>query len=504
LALFFILLTLLLACSGKAQAVQGVPLQLMMDLPPVSLNPRSTIDANGQRLNALFFRGLTRIDANLKAQPDLARSWKTSSGGLKIDFEIAPDQTDHELQPITAQKIAACLNFYFKGKPTSPYIASFPNWISAEATSNERVTLQLSKPDPYILKNISLLRYFRVKGVAEPCTEPTPGAELVASNAYYMAPWVAYPESEMLLLPESVKRPDLKPIHISFVEDDNTRVLKLIRGEVDATQLSLSVAKEHWLLTHYSDRFKSIVRDGVAVGYLAFNLRDPLLQDRRIREAISLGIDRGDIVKNKLYGSGTLAGSLLSPQLQESSYHVFAYDPEKAKQLLAQAGYSIAHPLVLHYKTTPVREGYEQGLIFKDMLAKIGVNLVLDLVEPAVFTASVKKGKYQLYASRWLGVADGSILYRTLYSKNPDNRTGYSNPAVDRLLEKAVSELDEQRRIILLKEVQEIAAQDLPFFPLWFWNTNLILRKDAPFFSTLTPKSLSLSGALEPMLLERD
>jgi peptide/nickel transport system substrate-binding protein len=489
-------------CSKPDKKSPGT-LEFLLDQPPVSLNPRSAIDANGQRLNALLFRALTRIDQNLKAVPDLATTWKMSGTGgrYQVEFQMNNTELDHELSPITAEKMAECLENYRVGKPTSPYLAAFPNWIST-SHSGHSVVLGLSKPDPYLLRNISLLRYFRVEGQTSPCFEPKQAA-LITSGSYFIKPWVVNPESEMMLMPETRLHPALRPLHISFIEDDNTRILKLLRGEIDATQNTLTVAKEHWLAEKHPDQFTNLLRVGVVVSYMAFNLRDPILKDRRIRQAITLAIDRDAVVQNKMFGFGMKAGSILFPELPESGFHEFEYNVEKARTLLGEAGYSVDHPLTLHYKTTPVREGFEQGLVFKDMLSKIGVELVVDMVEPAVFTASVKTGKFQIYSSRWLGVADASILYRTLYSKSPDNRSGYSNPEVDRLLDLAVAEMDDKKRATLMKQVQEISAEDLPNFPLWFWGNGLLFRKGAPYFSDLKPENVSLSGALEPMLVLR-
>jgi ABC-type transport system substrate-binding protein len=74
---------------------------------------------------------------------------------------------------------------------------------------------------------------------------------------------------------------------------------------------------------------------------------------------------------------------------------------------------------------------------------------------------------------------------------------------MDQILEKAITELDPAKRIPLMQEVQEIAARDLPYFPLWFWNEGLLVRKNDPGLMKIQPEDLSLSGALEPILLMR-
>jgi ABC-type transport system substrate-binding protein len=486
----------------------------MMDRPPVSLNPRSTVDANGQRLNALMFRALTRIDADLNPQPDLAQSWKFGDGGKSLQFLIPPDSD------IGAQKIAQCLETYRAGKPISPYMGSFPNWLSTEAKGNA-VILHFSKPDPYVVRNLSLLRYFGVQGQEVPCIEPG-NAPLITSGPYTQSPWQSAPDSEMFLkpvikniasnpsqkVPETLPQilpPALRPLHITFIEDDNTRVLKLLRGDVDATLNTLSVGKTDWLNRTHSNQFNYIQRDSVRVGYVSFNFRDPILKIQKVRQAIAHAIDRELIAHTKLHDYVVVAGSLLYPSLPESLSTAFAYDPELSKRLLDDAGFPLkdGKRFTIVYKTTPVREGFEQALIFKDMLAKVGIELTLEMVEPAVYLASVRKGNFQMIAGVWLGVADGSILYRTLYSKNADNRGAYSNPTVDAILEKAVGEMDDKKRIAEMQEVQRIAADELPYFPLFFWGNGLIVRKGAPFFSDLKPGDLSLSGALEPTLIKR-
>lgn len=443
-----------------------------------------------------MFRALTRIDADLNPQPDLAQSWTFKDGGKTVEFKISPTSE------ISAQKIAQCLEQYRAGKPISPYIGSFPNWLSTEASGNV-VDLHFSKADPYVLRNLSLLRYFGVVGKETPCVEPSHGAALITSGPYTQSPWQSAPETDMWLRPAAYK--NLRPIHVSFIEDDNTRVMKLLRGDIDATLNTLSVGKTFWLNNHYSDKFDYIQRISVRVGYISFNFRDPILKIKKVRQAISHAIDRDLIAHTKLHDFVVVAGSLLSPSLPESWSSSISYDPELSKRLLDEAGFPMkdGKRFSIVYKTTPVREGFEQALIFKDMLAKVGIELVLEMVEPAVYLASVRKGNFQMIAGVWLGIADGSILYRTLYSRNPDNRGAYSNPDVDALLERAISEMNDKKRIAEMQQVQRIAADELPYIPLFFWGNGLIVRKGAPFFSDIKPANLSLSGALEPTLILR-
>ncbi len=507
----FFLVSLCVVHGAQAKQLETPPaLRVMLDRGPATLNPRRSTDAPGQRLGALIFRALTRMDAHLSAQPDLASDWEIIDGGKTWKFKIRPGQLDQSGQPITATAMAQCLEQYRQGKPVSILKASFPDWLGTEAQADS-ILFRLSKSSPYLAANVSLLRYFRIQGKDTPCTDPNPGDVVVASGPFKPRVWqpgaAGTSEDEIWLDPVPfIKVPGLdvhsaRPLHFLYVQDDNTRLLKLLRNEVDVTQTALSLAKQRWLLNHYPDRYDLIERTGVPVSYLAMNLRDPILGRREVRQAIALAIDRESIVRYTLHNFCALAGSFLAPSLPESFQSQFEYDPARSEQLLDQAGLRRAGPgqprFKLKYRSTPVREGIETALIFQNMLKKIGIELTIDAVEPAVFFASIRKGQFQLYSSRWIGVSDGSILFRTLRSGQLDNRVGYKDAVMDALLDQAVGEIDVKRRTELIQQAQRKMAEDLPYFPLWYWKTSLVVRHG---FGGLKGDELSMSGAYEPIL----
>jgi len=467
-----------------------------MSQQPVSLNPRGAQDAAGQRIGALLFRGLTRINADLQAEPDLATDWSVSRDGKTWTFTIKPS-VDQGGEPIDANRMANCLEQYRIGKPSSPLRTGFPHWKSTRADGS-RVLIELTHSDPFLARNVSLLRYFRAEiPGAEPCADLPSQALGIGSGAYRMARWTMAPEGVLDLISMA---PDSPSIHFDFIRDDTTLALKLLRGDSDITQNSLSLAKTRWLSREHGARFTVIERDGVNVSYLAFNLRDPVLAKLPVRQAIAMAIPREEIVKNKLFGFCKLADTLLSPLLPGSHGTPLAYNPALSEKVLDGAGYPRGADgvrLRFRYKTTPARDGIELALMMQDGLKKIGIALDLDVVEPAVFQSSVRKGAYQLHSSRWIGVADASILYRTLHSKQSNNRWGYKSAEMDALLDRAMAEGDDRKRAALFKSVQTKAAEDLPFVPLWYWNNALIVRKDLEAEGRRV--KISLSGALEPL-----
>lgn len=466
-----------------------------VDTAPATLNPRFTLDATGQRINMLLFRALTRVDAHLKTSPDLAASWKPLDGGKKWRFELAKNLLDHAGMPITASDVRDCLQQYFQGTPASPLKGSFPNWKEIRA-EKDAVVFELTAVDPFLPRNVSLLRFFRVAGEPVPCREPKRGEKIIGSGDYRMEPFDLNPEQKIVMSPIDSARPKLI---FEIVRDETSRLLKLLKGDADALQNSFSPTKTDWLLKNHGDRFRLLERDGVNVSYLAFNLRDPILSNLKVRRAIAAAIDREKITRNKLKGFAKLAGSFLSPELPESAQSEFKFDPVESERLLDEAGYpkkSDGKRLKLKYKTTPNKDGFETAQILQEMLGRVGIEIELEMVESAVFFASIRKGNFQLYSSRWIGISDGSIYQRTLKSDHADNRVKYANTDMDRWIMETQNEMDDQKRIRTLALIQAKMGEDLPYFPLWFWTNALILKKGVV---GLEAKELSLSGSYVPL-----
>ncbi len=472
------------------------PIRILLDLPPITLNPRMAFDASGQRLAALLYSGLTRLDATLDPHPDLALRWWPESQGRVWKFTLAPGRVDHGGRKIDAPRVLECVEQYRIGKPVSTVRAGFLGWKATHLVGRDTLVFTLDRGDPYFPRNASVLRYF-TNAAGEPCREPGQDGA-IGSGPYRSSDPSLAPEQRLDLLP--VGHLGL-PVSFLFVRDETTRALKLLKGEAVAAQNALSLAKTRWIERRHSDRFSVLERDGVSVSYLSFNTKDPILSRLAVRKAIALAIDRRAIVEHKLKGFGSVAQSLLSPLLPESHSVAIPYDPAEAERLLDEAGFprkADGNRFELRYKTTPVREGFELALILREMLGRIGIQLRLEVVEPAVFLSSVRKGSFQLHSSRWVGIADASILYRTLHSNEKANRSGYSDAEMDHLLEAAVGEPDLSKRLPLVRAAQEKMARDLPYLPLWHWRVALIATRELA--ARIAPERLSLSASLHVLV----
>lgn len=488
----------------KADALERRPVRIAIDRAPETLNPRRALDAIGQQLGGLLFSSLVHLNDDLDPVGDLAESWGPAKGGLEWRFKIkVPYRADHSGQPITSEKLLRCFENYRNSTVRSPVAAGLPTWKGTRLDPSDARTLifELSARDPYFDKNSSLLRYFAVEG-GDPCQEPDASQAIVFSGRY-RAEFKSFNFDDRLkVLPRDLEKD--ATLEFRVIRDDSSRVLALLKGDVDVIQNGLSLTKTRYIEKHYANRFRLIERDGVNISYLAFNNADPILRRLKVRQAIAHAIDRATIVEFKMFKFGTIANSLLSPLLKEalvepdSPFSRFA--PELSRKLLDEEGFTpdtkTGVRLKLRYRTTPVREGIETALMIREMLSKVGIEIVIDVVEPAVFLSSIRKGEFQLYSSRYIGISDASILGHAFRDRDGGNRFKFKNDRINALIDDMMNEVRPEKRVKSAKEVQKLLARELPVLPLWFWNNAILINRD---ISVPDSFRLSLSGALEPL-----
>lgn len=487
------------AHDAFAQAKPGVcAVKILTMQPPLNLDPRQSLDANSQRLNELLYRGLTRFQTETTPQADLARTWRSSldKKTWTFDLDSTPSQ-DHAGEAITPERLLTCMENYRAGKPTSLVARAISGWESTTLVRGVRegnpssLVFRFQTPRPFFPSDASLLLYFRAQDKNLPPCAFAPGAR-IGSGDYRLGPEIPGGvrwDQEVHLEPfPSAHAEDSRPaLHIRFVTDPNLAVFLMLRREADALYNALSPEKLDWLKEKLKSQYDLVTQDGTAVQYLGFNLEDPLLARLEVRKAIAHSINRDLITQTKLKGFARPIDTLLAMGIDESAEGrlvAYAHDPAQAERLLDDAGFKRGREgirFTLRYRTTSVKEGHDLALIVQDQLRRVGIDVKIDQVEPAAFLPAIRRGNFQLFSSRWVGVKDFSILERTLRSGAPDNRTRYKSREMDRLL-------DENATLPIQKKV----LADLPYLPLWVWNHTLLVRKT---LKTVNPKDIPLSGS---------
>jgi peptide/nickel transport system substrate-binding protein len=234
---------------------------------------------------------------------------------------------------------------------------------------------------------------------------------------------------------------------------------------------------------------------GTVLAYLAFNLRDPILKDVRVRQALALAIDRRPMLQYLARGFARPADSILPPESWAYNDDVprYAYDPQTANRILDEAGYPAVNGVRFHLtmKTSTEESTRLMVAVLQQQLREVGIVLDIRSFEFATFFSDVTKGEFQMYSLRWIGGNEDPDIFEYVFHSakfppNGANRSFYSNPRLDVLIDQARKELDQKTRKQLYSQIQWILAEDLPYITLWYYD-NVVVHTRRTGRLTLNP-----------------
>ena len=218
----------------------------------------------------------------------------------------------------------------------------------------------------------------------------------------------------------------------------------------------------------------------------------------KVREAISYAIDQKPIIDTVFLGAGDPANSIIGPNVW-GHYDVekFTQDIEKAKALLAEAGFPNGFKAKIWVNDNPVRR--DIAVILQDQLKQIGIDLAIETVEWGAFLDGTARGDHEMFLLGWGTVTrdpDYGIyeLVSTSTMGSAGNRSFYSNPTVDKLLEEGRTELDPEKRKAIYKEIQEIIRKDIPMYMIIYPLQNVVTQKNIKNFKLDSAQSHKIYG----------
>jgi peptide/nickel transport system substrate-binding protein len=291
-------------------------------------------------------------------------------------------------------------------------------------------------------------------------------------------------------------------VDIQFVRDGSARLLMLVGGSADLLQNAVRLD----LVDEVSARpgVQLASAPSVFLTYLLLNNTDPILKDKRVRQAIALALDRPAIIAAKFGGRAQLATGLLPPTHWAYAKGVTSWDRDlaRAKALLDEAGYRDPDGdgprprFSMSYKTSSDAFRVSVARVIAAQLAEVGIEVEVRSFEFATFFADVKKGQYQLASMQTSEITEPDYYFTYFNSswipnaRQPDgyNRWHYINGDVDRLTEAGRRELDVEKRKVIYDQVQRIVADDVPVVPLWH-EDNIVLSSAGVSGFSITPNA---------------
>jgi peptide/nickel transport system substrate-binding protein len=468
------LLLPLLSCS---QAPDPDTLVMIIESSPTNLDPRVGIDAQSERIGELLFDALLIRDEHLNVQPGLAERWDIPDP-LTYIFHLHRGVTFHDGRPLTSRDVKWTFDSLLEGKIRSTKSASYSSVDHIDTLDEFTVAFHLKEPNATLLWNLSegasgIVPYGSLDEITRRPMGSGPFRFLSAEQ-----------DKEIV-----VERNDdywgtrarLARVRFIVVPDATTRALELRKGSADVAINALT-----------SDTIVALEREpnlqierapGTVLSYLAFNLRDPTLQDVRVRQAIAYAIDRAPLLRYIWRGFAQPALSVLPPQswAYDSNVTAYPHDPEKARQMLDAAGYRPRNGVRFHLtmKTSTEESTRLLAAVLQQQLRDVGIGLDIRTFEFATFFADVTSGAFQLYSLRWIGGNEDPDIFELCFHSNRfppkgANRGFYSNPRIDSLIDEARREPDQNVRKPLYAEVQEILAQQEPYINLWYFDNVLV------------------------------
>lgn len=264
--------------------------------------------------------------------------------------------------------------------------------------------------------------------------------------------------------------PKLDEIQIKYIDDPNTQLLEYEKGNIDVVALDATLYKNY----SENEEFKDEIRDykPLSITFLNTNNADKILGNKKVREALSYAINRDEIANYLLNGTVTPAKAFLNPAVPGFNEDAkdYEYSVEKAKALLAEAGY--ANGVQIKATVSSADGNASRVLTAIQAQAKdAGFDIQIESMDAATFNQKKKDGELQLYMTGWAGLyADGDHhMYSYLYSESSKTKSlNYNNPEFDELMLKARVSTDEAERAELYKKADEIATrQDFAVIPLY-------------------------------------
>ena len=462
--------------SGCGRASSQGEMVAMLEKRIDTFDPRKSADSAAERMRQLIFNGLTRKDDKFDPAPDLAEKYEASPDYKTFTFHLRPGVRFHNGQTLSAADVKYTFD--------TMLARDFPSAKRADL-ERDQVSVQLDPTDP--LK------------VTFHCGAPCPGlANTIlpigiipegTTNQQEKRPvgtgpfkFESYTEDQEVVLTSFDDyfggAPSIRRLAVRIIPDNSTRESELRKGSVDlainadfdpVTVESLQRAQE----------VKTEVTDGTNITHLGVNLQDPILKDRRIRQALAYALDQEAIIRDVLRGQASPARSVLPPGqwAYEPNVTDYKYDPGRARRLLAEAGKS---SLKLSLKTSPVSVSRKIGEAIQEQMRRVGVEIELQSLERQKLTQDMTEGNFQLYLNTLVGGNQNPNIFRLVYGSgaippNGQNRSRYSNPQLDKLLDEAQTASRERRKEIF-SQVQKTLAEDLPQIYLWYPATVIIYR----------------------------
>jgi peptide/nickel transport system substrate-binding protein len=485
LAALFLTLSFWAGSSARAAA-----LRVGTDVDAQSLDPRTQRDTTGYRAINLIYSGLVQLDDGLRPVPDLATSW-TQPDPQTLVFTLRHDAKFQDGTAVTTDDVVYTYRTILDPKLNARFRTLYEPIASVDATGPDQVTFKLKAPYAPLLSymDLGIVPKHLAEAGRDLSTDP------VGSGPFRFVRW---DRGSRIVLAANDEyfggRPKLDELDIVLVPDNTARAQAFEAGDLDIIMSPLSPQDVNRLAGE--KRFTHVALPGIAITYLNFNTKNPVLADPAVRRAIAMLTDQQTVIGQIYGGIDRAATSLLIPSLKWSytpDIRQPGFDPEGAAKLLAQAGWhkgadnilardgqKLSFTLSTHSEDPNRVQTVE---FLQNTLQQAGMDAKVSVSDWPAFIGNTQTGKYDLAFFGWTMLVDPDrAMYSELHSGGSLNFGNYASAELDAALDRGRNVSDVNARAQAYQDAAKIIARDLPYYVMGYAGMDSFADAKAPGF----------------------
>lgn len=462
-----------------------------------NLIPMLSTDNTSHSIASLVYNGLVKYDKDLNIVGDLAESWEISRNGLVITFHLRKGVKWHDGHPFTADDVLFTYRLTVDPKTPTAYSGDFLKVKKAEAL--DPFTFRATYARPFAPALMSWSSAIMPKHLldGQDVTKSPLARHPIGTGPYRFKEWVTGQKIVLVSNPDYFEgRPYIDGYIMRVIPDMATMFLELRAKGIDQmittplTPLQFTRQTENRYFRSNYNKYRYL---SFTYTYLGYNLKNPLFSDKRVRQAISYAIDKEAILEGILLGLGKPATGPYKPGTWPYNPHVRIYEhnPEKARELLAQAGWKDTNgdgildkdgrPFEFEIITNQGNEvRAKTAEIIQKQLSDMGIRVKIRIIEWAAFVNEfINKRRFDATILGWTIPLDPDgydVWHSSKTGPHELNFISYKNGGVDEFLEKGRSTFDRKERKRCYDHIQEILAEEQPY-------TFLYVPDDLPIVS---------------------
>lgn len=457
---------------------------------PKSLDPAAVTAVNDFRILVNLYEGLVRYKSGtLEVAPALAESWEINEDGTEYTFKLREGVTFHDGTPFNAEAVKfnfdRMLNEDHPYHNTGPFPLAFFFSAVEETTAVDELTVKFKLNAPFapFLSNLAYPTGLLVSPEAVKQHGEDIGRHPTGTGAFKFVEWAS---NERVVVDRYAdywgEQAGVQAVVFRPITDANTRVAEMLAGGID-----MMVEVPPTALSQFQgDDFSIVEQAGPHVWFLILNAKEGPFANKLVRQAANYAINKEALVNDVLEGTAAVAAGPTPPAFAwayNEELDPYPYDPEKAKELLAEAG---AEGAELTFYVTEGGSGMldpvAMGTAIQADLAAVGLDVKIETYEWNTFLGEVNpglEGKADMAEMAWMTNDPDTLPYLALRTEAwPENggfNSGYySNEKVDELLEKARTSTSQDERAALYREMQAIVQDDAPWVFVANWKQNAV------------------------------